>query len=91
MGSFYPWPGNFHASQAQKKKKKRKDLHLLKRENIYTCKFSKVNALRKERSGNYGQEETRLNLTQVKGTIKSVLVSMLKTIQHGPGMLIPGI
>lgn len=44
------------------------------RERIYNRMFSKVNGLRKGRSGNYSQEETCLKLSHNERNIKAVLV-----------------
>ena len=42
---------------------------------IYSCKFSKVNALGKSWSGTYSQEQACLKFSQAEGNIKPILVS----------------
>ena len=53
------------------------------RKRIYNCKFSKVNAQRKERSGAYHQEEICLNFSQAEGKLEAGLVS-ISSFPHLP-------
>ena len=50
------------------------DLHLKGREKIYSCKFSKVKALRKGKSGIFCQEETCLKFSEAKDS-KAILAN----------------
>lgn len=51
------------------------DLHFQRgRERVYSCKFSKVNVLRKERSGVYSQVEICLKFSQAAENIKAILI-----------------
>lgn len=59
-----------------KKKTKKKN-----RERIYNCRFSKVNAGRKERSETYSPEDICLKFGQTQGNVKAVLVSKNINIQ----------
>lgn len=45
------------------------------REKIYNCKFSKVNVLRKRRSGAWSQKEDYLNVCHSEENFKAILVS----------------
>lgn len=46
------------------------------RERIYNHEFSKVNTLRKRKSGAYSQEESCLKFIQAEGNIKALLVTL---------------
>ena len=60
-------------------KRLEKDLHLREIEKrIYSCKFVKINALRKGQLGAYSQEEICLKLSQTEGNSNTVLVNHKK-------------
>lgn len=57
--------------------KRLEDLYTFRkgRERVYNCKFSKVNALRKRRSGDYSQQEICLKFSQAERSVKAILVN----------------
>jgi len=60
-------------------KKLGEDLHLKGAERICKYKCSKVNALRKWRSGSSRQEETRLKFSQAREKVKAILAIRTKS------------
>lgn len=58
------------------------------REVIYNSKFSKVNFLRKGRSGTYSEEETCVPFSQAEGNISAILVKVHVCQTSMQGLLI---